>query len=120
MPHPRGHQDLVLLSERRHPAPGPRLSDVAELRTDQLGQPLAFNHRPRRQPGEHTGGKYVKPNQVVVERQTDSNEEYHVRDRDPDENSDPGDRQRCWQPKIVKLVKPLFDPPDIRISGEIH
>ena len=120
MPHPRGHQDLVLLREWCHPAPGPGLSDVPELRAHQLGQPLAFNDRPRRQPGEHTGRKYVKPYQVVVERQTDSNKEYHVWDRDPDEDSDPGDRQRCWQPKVVKLVKPFFDPPDICISGEIH
>src|ERR1700748_1902910 len=51
---PRSHQDLVLLRERRHPAPGLRLSDVAELRSDQLGQPLAFNDRPGRQPGEDT------------------------------------------------------------------
>ena len=57
------------------------------------------------QPGEHSRRKYVKPYQVMVERQTDSNEEDHVGDRDPGEDSDPGDRQGCWQPKIVKLVK---------------
>ena len=101
VPHPGGHQDFILLRERGHPAPGPRFGDVPELRTHQLRQPLAFNDRPRAQPGEHSGRKYVKPYQGVVKRQSDSNEENNIRNSNRGKDADPGDRQRCWQPKIV-------------------
>jgi hypothetical protein len=56
----------------------------------------------------------------MIEGQPDSNKENYIGDRDPGEDSDPGDRQGRWQPKIVKLVKTFLDSPDIRVSGEIH
>ena len=101
VPHPGGYQDFILFRERRHPAPGPRFGDVPELRAHQLRQALVFYNWPRRQPGEHSRRKDVKPYQVMIKRQADSNEEYDVRNGDPDKNADPGDRQRCWQPKII-------------------
>ena len=101
MPHARGHQDLVLLREGRHPAPSPRFGHVPDLRGDQLGQSLTLDDRSGRQPSEDSGRQYVKPHEGVVERQADSNKEDHIGNRYPDEHADPGDRQRSWQPKIV-------------------
>jgi hypothetical protein len=42
VPHPRVHHDLVLLRERRHPAPRARLPQVPDLRHEQLWQALVL------------------------------------------------------------------------------
>src|SRR5246500_3066321 len=120
VPDPDGHVDLVLLRKRGHPAPGPRLGQVPQLRADQLRQPLVLDDRPGGQPGEHPRGEYVKPNEIVIKRQANYDQEKYVRNGNSDENGNPGDGQRSRQPKIVKLVKPFFDPPDIRVGGKIH
>jgi hypothetical protein len=56
----------------------------------------------------------------VIEGQSYGDEQDNVRDRDPSEYGDPVDRQRHGQPEIIKLIEPLFYPPDIRISGQVH
>jgi hypothetical protein len=56
----------------------------------------------------------------VVERQSYSDQQENIGDRDPSEYGDPVDRQRHGQPEVIKLVEPLFYPPDIRISGQVH
>ena len=101
VPHARGHRDLVLLREGRHPAPSPRFGHVPDLRGDQLGQSLTLDDRSGRQPGEDGRRQYIKPHESVVERQADSNKENHIGNRYRDEHGEPGDRQRSWQPKIV-------------------
>jgi hypothetical protein len=120
MPHPDRHLDIVLLHAGRHAGPSPRLSDIPQLRTNQLGQPLAFNNRPSREPREDSWWKHIEPNQIVIKRQSNRNKEDDIRDGDAGEYRYPRYGQRCWQPEIVKLVKPFLDSPDIRISGKIH
>jgi hypothetical protein len=56
----------------------------------------------------------------VVKGQSYGDKQHDIGNRDPSEYGDPVDRQRHWQPEIVKLVKPLLYPPDIRISGQVH
>jgi hypothetical protein len=56
----------------------------------------------------------------MVEGQSYRDEQDDIGDRDPSEYGDPVDRQRHGQPKIIKLVQPLFYPPDIRIRGQVH
>jgi hypothetical protein len=56
----------------------------------------------------------------VIEGQSYSDQENDIGYRDPGEYGDPVDRQRHGQPEIIKLVKPLLDSPDIRISGQVH
>jgi hypothetical protein len=56
----------------------------------------------------------------VIERKSYRDQEENIGDRDPSEYGDPVDRQRHGQPDVIKLVQPLFYPPDIRISGQVH
>jgi hypothetical protein len=56
----------------------------------------------------------------MVKRQPNRNKKNDIGNCDPGEHGNPRDWQRGWQPKIVQLVKPFFDPPDIRVSGKIH
>jgi hypothetical protein len=120
VPHPGGHDDLVLLRERCHPAPYPGLREIADLRFEQFGQALALDHGPGRQPGQHTRGEHVKPYKRVVERQPEGYQEQDIGDRNAGKYGNPVDRQRRREPKVIQLVKPLFDSPDVRIGGQVH
>jgi hypothetical protein len=120
MPHPDRHLDVVLLRAGRHAGPSPRLSHIPQLRTNQLGQPLAFNNRPGREPREDSRRKHIEPNQIVIKRQSNRNKEYDIGDSYSGEYSNPGYRQRRRQPKIVQFVKAFLNAPDIRVSGKIH
>jgi hypothetical protein len=119
-PHPGGDDHLVLLRKRGHPAPGPRLAQVTQLGGGQLGQPFTLQHRPGGEPGEYGGGQYVEPEQGMAERETKNGQDHHVRDGNSREHRDLAERKRHGQPKIVELVKPFLDAPDIGVGGQVH
>jgi hypothetical protein len=56
----------------------------------------------------------------VIERQPDRYQENDVGYRNPRKYGDPVDRQRRGEPEVIELIQPLFDPPDVRISGQVH
>jgi len=120
VPDPPDHGDLVFFGRRRHSAPDGRLAEVAHLGNQQLGQFLILQDRPGSQPGEHAGGKYIKPEQVVVERYADQRENEHVRCRYARERGNLAQRQRHGEPQVIELVEPLFDAPDVRVGRQIH
>jgi hypothetical protein len=120
VPHPRGDNDLVFLAERRQPAPHSRLGKVADLRFQEFRQAFAFDYRPRGKPGKDPRRQHIQPYQGVVERHSYRDQENDVRYRNPSKYGYPVDRQRRGQPKVIKLVEPLFYPPDVRIRGQVH
>jgi hypothetical protein len=56
----------------------------------------------------------------MVERDANNGEQKNVRNGDARENGNPADRERRRQAEVVELVEPLFDPPDVRISWQVH
>jgi hypothetical protein len=120
VPDASGEEYLILLAERREPDPGLRLGQVANLRLHQFRKPLVLQDGPGGRPGKHPWRQDVQPDEVVIERQSYRDQEENIGDRDPSEYGDPVDRQRHGQPDVIKLVQPLFYPPDIRISGQVH
>jgi hypothetical protein len=120
VPHPACDNDLVFLAERGQPTPRSRLGQVADLRFQQFWQTLVLDDRPGGQPGKDPRRQYIQPYQGVVEGHSYRDQENDVRYRNPRKYGYPGDRQRRGQPKVIKLVEPLFDPPDVRIRGQVH
>ena len=119
-PDPGDHQDLVLLSERGEAAPGARLAQVPQLGGDELGQPLALQHRPGGEPGQHARREDVEPERGVTEREAEHREDNHVGNDNSREYADQAHRERHRQPEVIQLVEPFLDPPDIGIGGQIH
>jgi hypothetical protein len=101
VPDAGGQDHLVLLAERREADPGPGLCQVAGLGLHQLRQPLILDDGPGGQPGDYAWRQYVQPDQGVVERQSYSDQQKDIGDRDPSEYGDPVDRQRHGQPEVV-------------------
>jgi hypothetical protein len=120
MPNPGKNHNLVFFRQRGKPAPGPRFAEIPHLGNDQFRKPLALQYRPGGQPGQNPRGQDVQPEVGVAERQTENGENDDVRQSDCREHGYLADRQRHRQPEVVQLVEPLLDPPDIRVSGQIH
>jgi hypothetical protein len=120
VPHPGVDPYLILFGQRDKAAPGTWLANVAELRTQQLVQPLVFQDRARCEPGQNAGRKNVERDQIVIEGQPNGRQHANVGNRDAAENGDPADRKRHRQAEIIKLVEPLLNSPDVRICGQVH
>jgi hypothetical protein len=119
-PDASGEGDGLGLGRRREPGPGPGLAHVAQLRLQQLGEPLALDDRPGRQPGDDSGRDQVDHVPRRVERQSDEPEQERPRGQHTGEDADPDYGERHRQPQVVKLVEPLLNPPDIGIRGQVH
>src|ERR1022692_3689112 len=81
---------------------------------------LALQHGPGGEPRRQAGRQYVKPDQRVVERQTEHRQEHHVRNGNCREHRNLANGKRHRQPKVVQLIQPLLNSPDTGVGGQIH
>jgi hypothetical protein len=56
----------------------------------------------------------------VIKRQPDHDQDENIGYRYPGKYGNPVDRERRGQPEVIELVEPFLDPPDVRISGQVH
>ncbi|REE96053.1 hypothetical protein DFJ69_1475 [Thermomonospora umbrina] len=109
--------DLAGLADRGQPAPGPGLGQVAGLGEQQLGQPLALDHRTGAEPGEDAGGDDVDDVPGRLQRHPDHHEQQDPGNEHADEHADLNERQWHREPQVVQLVQPLLDAPYVRVRG---
>jgi hypothetical protein len=119
-PHPADHRDLVRFADRGQPGPGAGLGQIAHLGDQQLREPLALDDRARAQPRQDARRNDVDDVPRRVKRHLQQLEQDDPGHKDANENTDLHQRQGHRQPKIIKLVEPLLDAPDIGVRGQIH
>jgi hypothetical protein len=98
-------------------APGAGLGEVAALREQQFGEPLALDDGARRHPGQHARRDDVEDVPGRFEGDADEPEQEDPRHEHAEEHADLDERQRHGQPQVVQLVEPLLDAPDVGVRG---